>query len=140
MPVLGYNVQSVSFEKNAKVVPMGQIEVKISPTIEELRLGEMATPNGKVTGIEVLFNFQVEYKPEIAKASVRGTILYLPPQKDKIDQILTLWEDEKKVDPVLMVEVANFLSVELSPMLMIIAKEMRLPYHIPVPRAELRAQ
>ena len=140
MPVLGYNIERVNFEKLAKSPVPGQIEVKISPTIKELRLGEMMTPNGKITGIEVLFEFGIDYNPEIARARVNGSILYLPPQRDAVDKILNLWEDEKKVDPVLMVEVANFLSVELSPMLMVIAKEMRLPYHIPVPRAELRSQ
>ncbi|WP_297510955.1 hypothetical protein [Thermococcus sp.] len=140
MPVLGYNIQGVSFEKNVKAVPPGQIEVKISPTIKDLRLGEMMTPNGKVSGIDVLFDFEVEYRPDIAKASVKGSLLYIPPKRDRIDEILSLWEDEKKIDPVLMVEVANFLTTELSPMLMIIAKEMRVPYHVPLPRAELRGQ
>jgi len=140
MPVIGYNVQGVSFEKKVMAIPSGQIEVKISPTITELRLGEMMTPNGKISGIEVLFNFEVEYKPDIAKASVKGALLYIPPQRERVDDILSAWEDEKKIDPVLMVEVANFLTTELSPMLMVIAKEMRLPYHLPLPRAELRTQ
>lgn len=57
-----------------------------------------------------------------------------------IDEILNLWEEEKKVNSVLFVEVTNFLTSELSPLLMIISKEMRLPYHIPLPRAQLRTQ
>ncbi len=140
MPVIGYNIQSVSFEKKVVAVPGGQIEVKISPTITELRLGEMMTPNGKISGIEVLFNFEVEYKPDIARASVKGSLLYLPPKREMIDNILSAWEDEKKIDPVLMVEVANFLTTEVSPMLMVVEKEMRLPYHLPLPRAELKRQ
>jgi len=140
MPVLGYNITKVEMEKLTSNIPPGQIEVKLSPKIEELRLGEIRTPTGKTNGIEVLFDFQVEYNPQIARASVKGALLYMPPQKDKIDAILTAWEDEKKLDSVLLVEVVNFLSMELTPMLVVIAKEMRLPYHVPIPRAELRTQ
>ncbi|GAB6135132.1 hypothetical protein [Thermococcus henrietii] len=140
MPVLGYNITKVEMEKNAQNVPPGEIEVKISPRVRELRLGEIRTPTGKVNGIEVLFTYEVSYNPQIAKAVVEGALMYLPPQKEKIDEILNTWEDEKKVDSLLFVEVVNFLSIELTPMLAVIAKEMRLPYHVPIPRAELRTQ
>jgi hypothetical protein len=140
MPVLGYNITKVEMEKLTSNIPPGQIEVKLSPRVEELRLGEIRTPTGKINGIEVLFNFQIEYNPEIARTSVKGALIYLPPEKDRMDEILNAWEDEKKLDSVLLVEVINFLSIELTPMLMVMAKEMRLPYHVPVPRAELRTQ
>ena len=140
MPVLGYNITKVEMEKLTSNIPPGQIEVKLSPKIEELRLGEIRTPTGKMNGIEVLFDYQIEYNPQIARASVKGSILYMPPQKDRVDDILTAWEDEKKLDSVLLVEVVNFLSIEFTPMLIVIAKEMRLPYHVPIPRAELRTQ
>ncbi|WP_457741591.1 hypothetical protein [Thermococcus sp.] len=138
MPVLGFNVTKVEMEKLTSNIPPGQIEVKLSPKIEELRLGELRTPTGKINGIEVLFNFEIDYNPKIAHASVKGAVLYMPPQKEKLDEILSAWEDEKKVDPMLLVEVVNFLTTELTPMLMIVAKEMRLPYHVPIPRAEIR--
>jgi len=140
MPVLGYNIKKVEMEKLVTVVPQGEIEVRLSPRIEELRLGEMRTPTGKVNGIEVLFDFVLEYNPNIARGSVKGAILYLPPQKEKVEEILNTWEEEKKVDSLLVVELVNFLSAELSPMLMVIAKEMRIPYHVPIPRAELKTQ
>ena len=140
MPVLAHNITKVEMEKLTVNVPVGQIEVKLSPKIEELRLGEIRTPTGKINGIEVLFEFLVEYNPQIARALVKGAILYLPPNKERIDEILTAWEDEKKLDSVLFVEVVNFLSTELTPMLLLLAKEMRLPYHVPIPRAELRTQ
>ncbi|AIU70396.1 hypothetical protein TEU_08670 [Thermococcus eurythermalis] len=140
MPVLGYNITKVDVERDAQNIASGQVEVKLSPRIKELRLGEVRTPTGKVTGIEVLFAYEISYNPQIARAVIEGSILYLPPQKDKTDEILNIWEEEKKVDSRLFVEVINFLSVQLLPMLTVIAKEMRLPYHIPVPRAELRTQ
>lgn len=140
MPVLGYNITKVEAEKSTLTIPQGEIGVRISPRIKELRLGEMMTPTGKVNGIEVLFTYEVEYNPQIARAVVEGSIMYLPPQKDKIDNILNVWEEEKKVDSVLFVEVVNFLSIQLLPTLAVIAREMRLPYHVPVPRAELRTQ
>ncbi|WP_456367626.1 hypothetical protein [Thermococcus sp.] len=140
MPVVAHNITKIEMEKLSGSVPTGQIQVNLSPKIEDIRLGELRTPTGKMNGIEIVFSYEVTYQPEIAKAVIKGLLLYLPPKKEDIDDILNLWEDEKKVNSVLFVEVTNFLTSELSPILMILAKEMRLPYHIPLPRAQLRPQ
>ncbi|AFL95793.1 hypothetical protein CL1_1596 [Thermococcus cleftensis] len=139
MPVLGFNITKVEMEKLGVSAPSGQIEVRLSPKVKEMRLGEIRTPTGKMNGIEVLFRYEIDYNPRIAQGAIEGAILYLPPQKDKIDEILGLWEDEKKIDPVTFAEVVNFITKEVSPMLMLLAKEMRLPYHIPIPRVEVKS-
>ncbi|WP_297476345.1 hypothetical protein [Thermococcus sp.] len=140
MPVLGFNITKVEMEKASTTIPGGQIQVRLSPRVNEMRLGEIRTPTGKMNGVEILFRYEVEYDPRIARAGVEGALLYLPPQKDRIDEILNLWEDEKKIDPVTFAEIVNFITTEVSPMLMVLAKEMRLPYHIPVPRVELKTE
>lgn len=140
MPVLGFNVTKIEMEKVALAAPSGQIEVRLSPKIKEMRLGEIRTPTGKMNGIEILFRYEVDYNPKIAQGAVEGAILYVPPQKEKIDEILNLWEDEKKIDPVTFAEVVNFITKEVSPVLMLLAKEMRLPYHVPIPRVEVKSQ
>jgi hypothetical protein len=137
MPVLGFNVTKVEMEKVTLAVPGGQIEVKLSPKVREMRLGEMRTPTGKINAIEILFRYEIDYNPTIARGAIEGAILYLPPQKERIDEILNMWEDEKKIDSVTFAEVVNFITKEVSPMLMMLAKEMRLPYHIPLPRVEV---
>ena len=140
MPVVAHNITKIEMEKLSGSIPTGQIQVNLTPKIEDLRLGELRTPTGKINGIEVVFSFEVNYQPEIARAVVKGMVIYLPPRKEEIDEILNLWEDEKKVNSLLFVEVTNFLTSELSPILMMLSKEMRLPYHIPLPRAQLRPQ
>ncbi|NJE41684.1 hypothetical protein [Thermococcus sp. GR6] len=139
MPVLGFNITKVEMEKTAIGVPGGQIEVRLSPKIKEMRLGEIRTPTGKMNGIEVLFRYEIDYNPKVAQGVIEGIILYVPPQKDKMDEILNLWEDEKKMDPVTFAEIVNFITKEVSPMIMLLAKEMRLPYHIPLPRVEVKS-
>ncbi|ASI99598.1 hypothetical protein [Thermococcus celer] len=140
MPVLGFNVTKIELEKVTLAVPQGQIEVKLSPKVKEMRLGEMRTPTGKINGIEILFRYEIDYNPKIAQGAIEGAILYLPPQKEKIDEILNLWEEEKKMDSMTFAEVVNFITKEISPVLMMMAKEMRLPYHVPLPRVEVRRQ
>ncbi|CAD5244705.1 hypothetical protein [Thermococcus camini] len=139
MPVLGFNITKVEMERVSLSVPGGQIEVRLSPKVKEMRLGEIRTPTGKLNGIEILFRYEIDYNPKIADGAIEGVILYLPPQKEKMDEILNLWEDEKKIDPVTFAEVVNFITKEVSPMLMLLAKEMRLPYHIPIPRVEVKS-
>ncbi|NJE60222.1 hypothetical protein [Thermococcus sp. 21S7] len=138
MPVMGFNITRIGMEKVAQAVPVGQIEVRLTPQVTEVRLGELRTPTGKMNGVEVLFKYTISYNPKIAEGFVEGAVLYLPPQKEKIDEILGIWEDEKKVDSLMFAEVVNFITKEVSPILMLLAKEMRLPYHVPLPRVEVQ--
>jgi len=140
MPVLGFNITKIEMEKVSLAPVQGQIEVRLSPKVRDMRLGEIRTPTGKMNGIEILFRYEIDYNPKIARGAVEGAVLYLPPQKDKMDEILNLWEEEKKMDSVTFAEVVNFITKEVSPILMILSKEMRLPYHVPLPRVEVKPQ
>ncbi len=140
MPVLGFNITKIEMGKEGVGTVSGQVEVRLSPRVTEMRLGEIRTPTGKMNGIEVLFRYEIEYNPRIAAGAIEGVILYVPSQKDKIDEILNLWEDEKKIESLTFAEIVNFITKEVSPLLMIMAKEMRLPYHVPIPRVEVKSQ
>lgn len=78
MPVVAHNLTKVEVEKLSGSIPTGQIQVNLSPKIEDLRLGEVRTPTGKINGVEVVFSFEVTYQPEIARAVIKGLLLYLP--------------------------------------------------------------
>lgn len=136
MPVLGINITKVEMEKQGGMA--SKVEINLSPKVEEVRLGEIKTPSGKVNGIEVLFTYQIGYRPDIARASISGMVFYLPPQKEKIDEILDNWEKEKKIPPEMFAEIVNFITNEVTPLLMLISKEMRIPYPIPVPRVSIK--
>ncbi|WP_457752274.1 hypothetical protein [Thermococcus sp.] len=140
MAVLGFNITRIELKKEPSAIPQGQVEVKLTPKIEDVRLGEMITPTGKINGVEIVFKYEIAYNPDIAQGVVEGKVLYLPPQKDKIDEIIDMWEKEKQIESVMFAEAINFLTVELTPALMILAKELRLPYHVPLPRVEVRTQ
>jgi len=140
MAVLGFNITRIELKKEPSAIPQGQVEVKLTPKIEEVRLGEMITPTGKINGVEIVFKYEIAYNPDIAQGIVEGMVLYLPPQKERIDEIIDMWEKEKQIDSVMFAEVVNFLTMELTPVLMVLAKELRLPYHVPLPRVEVRTQ
>ncbi|ASJ10995.1 hypothetical protein A3L12_06615 [Thermococcus sp. P6] len=140
MPVVGFNLTKIKLEKVTLNVPSGRIEVKLSPQVKEMRLGEIRTPTGKTNGVEMIFRYEIDYNPKIAGGAIEGVLLYLPPRKEMVDEILDLWEKEKKMDSSTFAEVVNFITKEVSPVLMIMAKEMRLPYHVPIPRVEVREQ
>ena len=138
MPVIGINITKIEIKKNETSIPSGQIEVKLTPKITELRLGEIRTPTGKTNGVEVVFSYVIQYNPAIAEGVIEGRVMYLPPQKGRVDEILDQWEKDKKLDAAMFAEVVNFVTREISPVLMMLSKEMRLPYHIPLPRVELK--
>jgi len=137
MPVLGVNVTKVEFEKKGIAAPPDRIEVNITPKIKDLRLGKANLPSGDLEGIEVLFRYEINYRPDIAEGYVDGIVLYLPAREDA-NLIIDEWEVSKKVDGELVGEVLNFLTMELAPVIMVIAKEMRIPYHLPLPRFEVQ--
>lgn len=138
MPVLGVNLTKIEFEKRSLPPIGGRIEVNLTPKVRDMRLGEIKTPMGKIKGVEILFKYEITYRPEIAEGLVEGAVMYLPPRREDVDRILDIWEGERKVLPEVFAEVTNFLTVEVSPLLFVIAKEMRLPYHIPLPRFEIK--
>lgn len=138
MPIMGINITKLSIEKGNPPVP--QVEVDLTPKVTGIRLGEMRTPTGKLNGIEVLFEYGVTYKPDVAKASIEGVIFYLPRNRDDVDRILDEWENEKKLDPNMFAEVVNAVTMEAMPLLMLLSKELRLPYPIPVPRVNVTAK
>jgi len=82
--------------------------------------------------------YQIGYKPEIARASISGAVFYLPPQKEKIDEILDGWEKEKRIPPEMFAEIVNFITNEITPLIMVVSKEMRIPYPIPLPRVSIK--
>ncbi|MCD6559245.1 MAG: hypothetical protein J7K57_05170 [Palaeococcus sp.] len=135
MAVLGIDIRKISFEKIKAPTP--QVEVDLTPRINELRLGELRTPTGKVNGIEVLFEYTVNYKPDIAKASIEGRVFYLPRNKGDVDKILDVWESEKRVDPYLFAEAVNAITNEIMPTLLNLSKRLQLPYPIPIPRVNV---
>ncbi|AMM54258.1 hypothetical protein [Pyrococcus kukulkanii] len=138
MPILGHNIVRIEVEKVQS--GSGKVEVSINPKIEELRLGELQLPTGRVKGIEVIVNYIINYSPEIAKASVRLLVFYVPRVKEDIDKILDEWEEKKQLPGELVAEVVNFTTSELMPLMMMISKEMRIPYPIPLPRVVVRQE
>ncbi|CAB48929.1 hypothetical protein [Pyrococcus abyssi] len=136
MPILGHDMLRVEFEKLK--IGGGRIEVSLRPTIENLRLGEMPLPSGRVKGIEVDVRYDVLYSPEVARASIKLRVFYVPRDKEKIDEILDEWEEKKVLPGELVAEVVNYTTSELMPLMMHLAKEMRIPYPVPLPRAVVK--
>ncbi len=138
MPVIGINLTKVEFEKRGLPPMGGRIEVNLTPKVRDMRLGEIQTPAGKTQGVEVLFKYEVNYRPDIAEGTLEGAVMYLPQRMEDVDRILDAWDAGRKVPPEVFAEVVNFITAELSPMLFVIAKEMRLPYHIPLPMVGIK--
>ncbi|AFK21669.1 hypothetical protein [Pyrococcus sp. ST04] len=138
MPILGHNILGIEVTKSP--TPGGKVEVSLNPRIENLRLGELYLPTGRVKGIEVDVNYEVKYNPEVAKVNVKIRLFYLPKNKDAIDSILDEWEEKKVLPGDLVAEVVNFTTSELMPLLMTLAKEMRIPYPIPLPRVMVKGE
>ncbi|AJC71193.1 hypothetical protein X802_02640 [Thermococcus guaymasensis DSM 11113] len=138
MPVIGINLTKIEFEKKGVPPIGGRIEVNLTPKVRDMRLGEIRSPTGRMNGVEILFKYEITYRPEIAEGLIEGAVMYLPQRKEDVDRILDTWDAERKVPPEVFAEVINFLTAEISPLLFVIAKEMRLPYHIPLPRVEVK--
>ncbi|MDV3103115.1 hypothetical protein [Thermococcus waiotapuensis] len=138
MPVIGINITRIEFEKKIQPFFGGRIEVNLSPKVKDMRLGEIRTPTGETQGIEILFKYEIAYRPEIAEGFIEGAVMYLPQRSEEIDEILDTWESERKVKPEVFAEVVNFITHSAAPMLFVIAKEMGLPYHVPLPRVDVK--
>ena len=45
---------------------------------------------------------------------------------------------EKRIPPEMFAEIVNFITNEITPLIMVVSKEMRIPYPIPLPRVSIK--
>ena len=82
--------------------------------------------------LKFIFEFSLDYEPEIGKLQILGHILYLDDEK-KIKDTLKAWKKNKEIDQNLMQQILNAALYRCSIRALSLSQEVNLPPHIAIP-------
>ncbi|MBW6462274.1 MAG: hypothetical protein K0B07_04470 [DPANN group archaeon] len=129
--ILSLVIDKISCEK--KKQPFGPIQISSNNQITGIVNEDM--PDGS-SGISVRFKYYTKYlnkEIDIGNIELSGKVYY---NGEGYENIIDLWNNEKKMEPVDSENIINIILSEASVMAVIIANQMRLPPPIPLPRAK----
>lgn len=133
MAVIGFHFTKMLAEK--KKSPTGKISVNNSVVLSSVKEAKVSLGGSKQKGIEFNFNYKTAYEPEVANIQLDGAIVFLGPDA-KIKETLTKWEKDKKLPEDVLQEVYNHLLEKCSVEVLILARDMQLPPHVPLPKVK----
>lgn len=130
MQVIGFNIEKIEAEKNIQEIK--EVRVKYNTNIKKVAIEELNIGK-KQEVLKVNFEFKVEYDPNIGSIFFSGHILILEDPK-KARSIVDEWEKEKSTTSQFSLQMINIVLVRANIKALIMAQELNLPPHIPLPR------
>ncbi len=131
MALVGFHFKKISAEKNKPAT--GKVNVKNNIIITKLQEAKLNMGATKQAGIEFSFDYNVDYEPKIGNIHLEGAVVYMGPQ-DKVKEVLTKWEKEKKLTPEIVEQVYNHILHKTNVQALILGRDMQLPAHIQLPK------
>jgi CO dehydrogenase nickel-insertion accessory protein CooC1 len=131
MPVVGFNLEKISIEKQNPIT--GQVKVKNNVSVKSVEEKELSLGNTNKQGLKFNFEFSIDYDPKVGNMSLKGHLLYIEDEK-KVKDILKDWKKDKKISNEIMVELINTILLRCTVKTLTFAQEVNLPPHLPLPR------
>ena len=129
MKLIGFNINKISAEKLSSDFKGLKIENNIK--IEEITSTKTDFFKKDEEVLQVLFNFNLNYNPNLAKLAFSGSIILLVDEKDA-KKILKQWED-KKISEEIKLPLFNFILRKTSIKALELEDELNIPLHINFP-------
>ncbi|MBI3413234.1 MAG: hypothetical protein HY051_04090 [Candidatus Aenigmarchaeota archaeon] len=128
MPVIGMQITKIDAVRKNNPTPGFKVEsVPAIVSVEEKELPTLGN-NGKVLTIN--FNFNVEYKPDIAMIKIAGEILFLE-EGERVGA--KTWAKNKSLPQEMMIEVYNMIFRKGLLKALVLSDDMQLPPPLQVP-------
>ena len=121
MPVVGYTIKSVVAERKKSIT--NRLDVSSTPKVTSVEEKDIEAL-GKQPALVIGFEFESNYKPDVASIRIVGDLVYTA--KNNKD-ILKTWKKDGKLQDEVEMEVKNFLFKKCLTLGIYIADEMQLP-------------
>jgi len=131
MAVIGFHFKKMTIDR--KKAATGKINVTNNLVLTTVKEAKVNMGSGKQKAVEFTFSFKTKYSPDVATIDLEGAVVHLGTE-DKSKEILTKWEKEKKLPKDILEEVYNYILAKCNVQALILAKDMQLPPHIPLPK------
>ena len=135
MTIVKINLHKVhaSRELNAK---NGQVKINNNVSLKDLEEMDFAVEGKR--GLKFNFAFTCNYEPDLGKIEVEGQVLYVNDEQ-KVKEIKTNWDKEKKVPAEVMEQVINAALHKGNIQAIKISEDVNLPSPLPLPKVRQEA-
>ena len=127
MPIAGYYIKSIDAKK--RNVAKDRIDINTNVNITGMEKATVGIKS-KEPSIDISFEFQTRYEPNIGEIRLEGNVMYVGP---RVNDALKTWKSEKKILQDVDVEVKNFLLRKCMTIEINLAENMGLPPPIMFP-------
>jgi hypothetical protein len=131
MPFIGFNFDKITAERNKDEIK-GDINVKHNLNIRDLKEEEINLEK-KQGVLKFIFEFVLNYEPDIGSIKIGGHLLFLESPK-KIKEMVQEWKKDKKISPEIMQSLFNTILAKANIKALQLSQDINLPPHLPMPR------
>jgi len=134
MKFIGFNLIKIGAEKLSSDFKGLKIENSIK--IDAINSTEADFFKKDEEVLQIVFNYTLNYNPNIAKLAFSGSVILLVDQKDA-KKILKQWE-EKKIPEEIKISLFNFILRKTNIKALELEEELNLPLHVSFPSLKLQ--
>jgi hypothetical protein len=134
MPVLGFNFTKLFIER--KKPSYNKITINSNLNIQDIK--EVKSNLFSKPTLIFEFDFNIDYKPDIANINLKGSLLYTTTE-DLHKKILDEWKQKKVNDKIKQI-IFNTILTKCNLKALQLEEEFSLPYHIPLPRYKIESE
>ena len=130
MPFIGFNFDKIEASKNVSEVK-GNINVKHTLNIIDV-IKEEVNLDKKQEVLKFVFEFKLNYEPNIGIISLGGNMMFLEDNK-KMKTILEGWKKDKKLPKEITQNLFNTILTKANIKALNLSQDINLPPHLPLP-------
>lgn len=133
MSILGVNFTKIDAERKAPI--KGKISINNNILITDVKKHDFELSGQN--SIKVKFKFTAKYDPNVGTIEISGDTMFLDNPK-KIEEILTEWKKDKKLNQDILAEVMNSLLTKCNVEALIVGREVGLPPTLNMPKVKIK--
>ncbi|MBU7043412.1 MAG: hypothetical protein HXS47_07445 [Theionarchaea archaeon] len=131
MPVIGIRMDKIEAERKENVTIESQMRISPVPRILQVQETQIPGPTGKVTIVEVQFEYTTSYDPPVGEIKVNGVVMFQDTEKNR-QKLIKEWKDKRQLAPDIGRDIIYRMTNHSFLVMMNLARELNLPSPMPL--------
>jgi hypothetical protein len=124
-------MDKIEAERKENVSVEGPMRISPVPRILQVQETQLPGPTGKVTVLEVQFEYTTSYDPPVGEIKVSGVVMFQESEKNR-KQLLKDWKDNRQLSPDIGRDIIYRMTNHSFLVMMNLARELNLPSPMPL--------
>lgn len=133
MGVIAFNYLKFDAEKKKGPVSSGAVEVKHNLEVTDVEKAAFKVGGANSDALKIEFQFDILYGKGLGKLTMLGEVVYTD-TKDIVEESVKGWKSDKKLNPMLKVDVHKFVYNKCIVRCIDLADALNLPSPVPMPK------